>query len=421
MLTRDVILLSFHNLFLHKVRSFLTSLGVIFGVGSVIAMLAISEGAKQNSLSQIEAMGIDNIIVFTKKPSIGSKGDSEKGTIEKFGLLEIDLENIKKMQNIKRISTVTNTRKKITNGLKQLDLYLVGVDLSFLKDTHSNLTIGRWFSKLDFKNKQLTCVIGKNVKQKLFNFNSENIIGENIKIESNRFKVVGIVENDINLKIAGVGFVNNMIFIPTPTSENLYGQYSFLREGRHSFKIMNIEYDTFLIKIQDIRFIHNTAKRIKSYLDKSHADVKDWDIIVPYELFKQKEQTQRVFSIVMGSIAGISLLVGGIGIMNIMLANVYERRKEIGTRRALGAKKRNILIQFLIETITLTSTGGLCGIALGVAIAKLVAHYAMWPTNFSSLSIILSFCISGFIGVVFGTYPAWKAAQQKPIDVLRTE
>ena len=181
-----------------------------------------------------------------------------------------------------------------------------------------------------------------------------------------------------------------------------------------------VEYDTFIVKVIDVSYIDFTSKRIAAYLNKKH-NVKDWEMTVPLDILKQREQTQNIFTIVMSSIAGISLLVGGIGIMNIMLANVYERRKEIGTRRALGAQKGDIIRQFLFETIFLTSIGGSIGVCIGLLIAKVVTEYANWPVAFSIWFIILALLISAVIGIIFGTYPAWKAAQQNPIDVLRAE
>ena len=173
--------------------------------------------------------------------------------------------------------------------------------------------------------------------------------------------------------------------------------------------------------VQDTFYIDYTSKRISAYLDKVHGEQRDWEKVVPFDLLLQKEKTQNIFTIVMASIAGISLLVGGIGIMNIMLANVYERRKEIGTRRALGAQKKDIITQFLLETIFLTFMGGAMGVGIGVGIAAMVAKYAAMPVSFSPWFIMLALVISAAIGILFGTYPAWKAAQQNPIDVLRAE
>lgn len=423
MLINDLFRLSFHNLLLHKIRSFLTSLGIIFGVGSVISMLAISEGAKRQSLSQIEAMGIDKIIVFSKKPPVTGKtgSSSEGGMTENFGLNQMDLSNLRHFDNVDRITTVRNSRKKIMKGTTRLDMLLISADTSFLDDSKSKLVDGRWLNDIDNANTSNVCVIGKNVKRNLFSIEKTGIIGSTVRIENAIFNIVGIIENNIGTQLPELNSPNDMMIIPISTSNSIFGYNAYTGQSRHQLTITYIEFDIFIVKVANIAFIDDTAKRIKGYMDKTHQKEKDWGIIIPYELLKQREQTQNIFTIIMGSIAGISLLVGGVGIMNIMLANVYERRKEIGTRRALGAKKRDILSQFLIETVFLTLLGGTIGIIMGVAISEGVTRYAEWPTVYSFWSFALSFMISGLVGVIFGTYPAWKAAQQNPIDVLRSE
>jgi putative ABC transport system permease protein len=422
MLTRDLFGLSFHNLLLHKVRSTLTSLGVIFGVGSVIAMLSISEGAKQKALAQIEAMGIDKIIVYSKKPPVSGEdsGQDSASMTERFGLEKKDLIHIGKMDNIGRITAMRDGRKKVLKGLQRLDLKLIGVDRNFLIDSASVIKKGRWLAPADFKNQRNVCVIGKNVKRKFFSLGERRVIGRFIRIESYIFRIVGIVDNNLGTQYPELGSPNDMIFIPMSTSMALFGNYAFTREGR-SVKIISIAYDLLIIKVRDLEHIDNTSKRISAYLQTSHSKVKDWGILVPLDLLKQREHTQNIFTIVMSSIAGISLVVGGIGIMNIMLANVYERRKEIGTRRALGAQKSDILLQFLIETVFLTTLGGFIGIGVGIGISQIITYYANMPTVYLWWSVVLSMVISSLVGVVFGTYPAWKAAQQNPIEVLRAE
>jgi putative ABC transport system permease protein len=423
MFVHDLFRLSFHNLLLHKIRSFLTSLGIIFGVGSVIAMLAISEGAKRQSLAQIEALGIDKILVFSKKPAMEGKDESntENASVMKsYGLTVLDRKHIRKMDNIARITAVRDARKKILKGTTRLDIKLVATSQTFLEDTNSIITEGRWLSNVDEHNATNVCVLGANVKRKLFTL-GKKAIGGKIRIEGSLFTVVGILENTLGTQFPDLNSPNDMIYIPESTSMALFGFNAFVREGRAKLEITHIEFDLLIVKIMDLAFIDNTSRRISNYLSKVHDKVKDWGLIVPLDLLKQREQTQNIFTVVMGSIAGISLIVGGVGIMNIMLANVYERKKEIGTRRALGAKKKDILFQFLIETVFLTSIGGLLGICLGLGISEAVTYYAAWPTVYSLWSILLSLFISAFVGIVFGTYPAWKAAQQNPIEVLRAE
>ncbi|QSH41254.1 ABC transporter permease [Lentisphaerota bacterium ZTH] len=422
MLVSDLFRLSFHNLLLHKIRSLLTSLGVIFGVGSVISMLAVSEGAKRKALSQIEAMGIDKIIVYSKKPPLAGKDSSTSNAsfTETYGLTVRDRKHIVRMDNIDHVTPVRDSRFKVMKGTKRLDLKLVGVGSEFCLDSGCHLLKGRWFKPVDFVNIRNVCVIGERVKRKMFRIGQRDIIGLSIRVGRHLFRIIGIIGNDHGTQYPELGSPNDMIYIPMRTSEAICKNYAFVREGRNA-KVTIIDYDLLVVSVLDVTHIDNTAKRITAYMRKTHTETKDWGVLVPLDLLKQRERTQNIFTIVMGSIAGISLIVGGIGIMNIMLASVYERRKEIGTRRALGAQKRDILLQFLIETVFLTSLGGIIGIGVGVGISQVITIYADMPTVYEAWSIILSLLISGFVGVVFGTYPAWKAAQQNPIDVLRSE
>ena len=422
MLVSDIIELSLQNLRLHKTRSVLTSLGVIFGVGSVIAMLSISEGAKRSALSQIEAMGIDKIIVYSKKPPVagGAVSTGRTSLVERYGLTLRDRKHLSELDNVERITALRDARKRVMKGQERLDLKLVGADLNFLSDSASTLPQGRWFSPWEFKRPVNVCVIGSNVKRKLFQLGDQEVIGSNIRVETMVLKVIGVLENDNGTNYPELGSPNDMILIPSSTSEALFGDYAYSTESG-GVKVTMIDYDVLLVKVAELEHIGNTAKRISNYLEKTHAKVKDWDLVVPLDLLKQREATQNIFTIVMSSIAGISLIVGGIGIMNIMLASVFERRKEIGTRRALGAQKSDILFQFLIETVVLTTSGGILGILLGVGISQVITMYANMPTVYSWWSMAASLLISSLVGVIFGTYPAWQAAQQNPITVLRAE
>jgi putative ABC transport system permease protein len=421
MMASDIVQLALQNLRLHKIRSTLTSLGVIFGVGSVIAMLAISEGAKRKALAQIEAMGIDKVIVYSKKPPESGAGSNSTGRtsrVENYGLTARDLKHLESLDNVERITTLRDSRMKVLKGLYRLDIKLIGADYHFLADSSNTLQSGRWFSATDYDRSANVCVIGSNVKRKMFSLGTQNIIGAAIRIENQVFKIIGIVHNDIGTSYPELGSPNDMILIPMTTSKALYGNYCYDSNAR---KVTLIDYDVLIVKIRELEYIDNTSKRLANYLEKAHPRVKDWDMLVPLDLLKQSEATQNIFTIVMASIASISLIVGGIGIMNIMLASVFERRKEIGTRRALGAQKADILLQFLIETVSLTTLGGLLGVVLGIGISKLITFYAGMPTVYSPWSIAASMLTSSLVGIIFGTYPAWQAAQQNPITVLRAE
>lgn len=413
MLMRDLMTMSLHNLLLHKIRSVLTSLGVIFGVGSVIAMLAVSEGAKQEALAEFGAMGIDKIIVSSKEPPVEEQRQTSGRRRQKpqFGLIRKDVNNLAGMDNVDSVISLRNSREKVLRGETLLDSKLVGTDIGFLESSNSTILLGRWFSPAEFKDGSMVAVLGVRAKRKLFKLRP-NLIGDTVTVGRNRFKIIGILNNDRGATFPGVGAPNDMILVPLPTIESLYKNYSPGDEM--------VEYDLCLVKVKDIAYIDHTSQRISAYLQKTH-DKQDWGVDVPLALLKQRESTQNIFTIVMGSIAGISLVVGGIGIMNIMLASVFERRKEIGTRRALGAQKPDILGQFLIETVFLTSLGGIIGIFTGIGLSQLITIYSDMPTVYSTWSIIVSLGISSSVGVIFGTYPAWKAAQQNPIEVLRAE
>ena len=364
----DQFYLSFHNLMLHKIRSVLTSLGIIFGVGSVISMLAISEGAKVQALESIEAMGTNKIIIASKKPPTEGKdmtNTTNSSMVETYGLTELDLKNIRNMENVDRVSFARNTREKVLKGTTRLDLSLVGVSSDFLKETNSEITQGRWFSEPDFANASSVCVIGRTAKRKLYNLGTENILGSQIRVGGGVFTVIGILENNHGTNMLGIGKPDELIMIPMSTSDGLFTRRSSIIEPNRA-TVECVDYDTFIVSVKVTSYIDYTSKRISSYLDKTHGESRDWEKVVPYDLLLQQEKTQNIFTIVMASIAGISLLVGGIGIMNIMLANVYERRKEIGTRRALGAQKNDIIVQFLLETIFLTVIGGMIGVTLGI-------------------------------------------------------
>jgi putative ABC transport system permease protein len=323
------------------------------------------------------------------------------------------------MENIKRVTTARRLRTPITKGLETLDIELFWVSLHFQEDVNCDVIKGRWLTPSDFENSSTVCVIGRNVKRKIFGLGEKEIVGKTITVGKSNLKVVGVIENKADTKLEGINNLNDSIFIPSTTGVSIFTEYEMIG-SISSATIHHVENDLFIVKVDDLEVIDHTAKRISAFMGRAHK-TKDWGISVPLNLLRKKEATQNIFTIVMGSIAGISLIVGGIGIMNIMLANVYERRKEIGTRRAIGARKRDILYQFLIETVFLTILGGLLGIGLGIGIAAAITHFSGMPSEVSVISIVGSMAISGIVGIVFGTYPAWKAANENPIKALKAE
>ena len=420
MRTVRILKISFIGLTTHALRSFLAALGVVLGVAAVVAMMAISEGARRESLQQIRALGIDNIVVVSVKPPLGSDVASgrQESRVEDYGIKNVEREHIRAtFENVRTLVSVRDMRRDIYAQGKRADIRLMATTPEFLTITKSKLvdSRSRFLSEQDGIKRKAVCVVGTTAARKLFGFRDP--IGETISIVGMSFQVVGLFENPLCAKLAGAHDFNNLIYVPLETANAMYGA-SLVFPAEH--KMTTVEIDYLYIRVRDVKQIRNTAARLKTYLAQNH-DTLDYRVQIPYELMKQMEATQRIFTIVMASIAAISLLVGGIGIMNIMLANIYERTREIGTRRALGAKKKDILIQFLAESILLTAIGGMLGLLLGVAISACVEHFADMDTFVTTVSIVVSLFVSILTGVTFGTYPAWKAANLDPIVALRHE
>jgi putative ABC transport system permease protein len=411
------------NLSGHAFRSFMTALGVIFGVGAVVAMMAVSEGARIEALRDIEALGIDHIIVHSIKPIAGGEASQESGstwTAFEYGITEEDINHIENVfENITTLVPVRNLRQPVYAAGKRTDIRFFGTTPEFLNVTRCRLTDrrGRFLNDIDGETMQTACVVGVRAARTIFNHLDP--IGRVLQIGGAAFRIVGLVESPAAVKIGGSYDLNNAVFTHIKTADAVFGKIARQRTSG-SFESTMVEADYLYIGIRDIAKIENTSERLKTYLKKTHPRA-DYEVEVPYEQMKLMEAAKRRAAIVLASIAAISLLVGGIGIMNIMMANVYERIREIGTRRALGACKSDILLQFLIESIMLTFIGGIAGIILGVSMAKFVTYYFEMATSITNISIIISLAVSVFTGVAFGTYPAWKAANIDPIEALRSE
>lgn len=403
--------LSIASLTAHPFRSFLAGLGVVFGVGAVVGMLAIGEGARLESIRQILEMGVDKIIVSTVRPEKGSDDTSGSSVI---GISEEDIRHFKdEFDNVKAVLPITQWGGTvISQWTQESNARLLGVPIEFLDITSSNLigSRSRFINEQDIEDAAPICIIGSSLAKTLFQFREP--IGERILLRGTYFEIVGVLHHHADRKIDNVGNINHMVYLPSSTGFNYW---SAPVQGGYQ-----TPYKLLYVAISNIEQIENTARRMESYMRSTHLN-DDYEIVLPFELMKQQESTQRIFTIVMASIASISLLVGGIGIMNIMLANIYERMKEIGTRRALGATRRDILIQFLVESVVLTAMGGAIGALLGVLMAFLVVQYADMPTQVTIVSIIISLTVSVATGVIFGSFPAWKAANLSPMEALRHE
>ena len=415
----QTLLTALGELAMHKFRSGLATLGVVFGVASVIAMLSIGEGARRQTLERIAILGLDNVILRTiKPPYVVSNDQQQESRVSRYGLTRSDLEHFRTTFAGLRYAVATrNARQEIRPGPGRppLDLLVLATEPEYLLVTRSKMIRGRFLNASDGESKRMVCVLGVDAARKIFTFAEP--IGQSLHVGADYYEVVGLLKNAANLKEAGGDDVNNIIFIPLPTARARYGDLS-LQRGTGTFEIANIELDSIMLQLADEDDVAGTARRLQGYVKLAHAR-KDAELLVPRELMEQKAATQRIFTVVMASIASISLVVGGIGVMNIMLANVSDRRREIGTRRALGARRLDIVRQFLLEASALTTLGGAVGIALGYGLARGISSWAEWPVTITPESIFLGLAVSCLSGLIFGYWPAHQAARVNPIEALR--
>lgn len=423
--------LGIKSLWMHKLRSTLTTLGIIFGVSSVIAMLAIGEGASQAAQEQIARLGSRNIIVKTVPPPEGKDVGSQNQSMREYGLTYLDAERFR--DSIPNIEVVVPSRRlpqQVWYRNRKVSVEVIGTVPWYPEISPIQTRAGRFLGSLDMHHREGICVVDENVVKELFVF--DDPLGQDIKISGDYYRVVGVVspENlgsgektleNSSAKSKNAGGANvGSIYIPLTTVRGRFGEVSFQFGGGSGRTMEKVELQEITVKVSTTEEVLPTRDILETLLGRFHKK-SDYQVVVPLELLKQAKQTQRIFSIVLGSIAAISLLVGGIGIMNIMLATVSERTREIGIRRALGARRRDIILQFLSETLLLTFIGGILGICLGSLVPVMVTHFGRMPTVITGGSLVLAFGISGAVGVIFGLYPAYRAANMDPIQSLRHE
>ncbi|MFN3192372.1 MAG: ABC transporter permease [Aureliella sp.] len=431
----EVFKVGFKNLLLHKLRSLLTLLGVILGVGSVIAMLAVGEGSKKEALERIRNLGANNVIIRSVKPTFeeeerprsNSRSEEDENyerQVVQYGLKHTDLEILRAtLPTIRRAVPVALTNQPVSRQRNRIsNARVLGTTDEFIEIKRLAMQRGRFISGVDISNAWNIAVLAAGAARSLFQF--EDALDQHILIGNDVYRVVGVLsaQDSGNNTPGGVGQkdLNNDIYVPISCIQRRLGEMQAVRaSGGRSFE--KTELSEITLTVSDQRHVSQTAEMARQLLQRSHPDGNDYSIQVPLELLAQAMEEKRMWNLVLGSIAGISLLVGGIGIMNIMLASVTERTKEIGIRRALGATKRAISVQFLVETILLSSTGGVLGVLLGIAIPTLVSMLTDLDTVISWWSVALSFAISVGVGVVFGWYPAQRAASLNPIVALRHE
>jgi putative ABC transport system permease protein len=423
----------------NKFRALLTSLGIIFGVAAVIAMLAIGNGAEKQILEQIKQVGSNNIVI---KPIIKTKEEEkqlkESGIEQKKfspGLSMYDAENIRQvLTDVEVVSSeIEQQTLFIRSGIK-LGGKLVGVSNDYFHLLDFSLVSGNFFSDFQLINAQPVCIIGSKVATKFFN--TEDPIGKEIKCGNNWLKIVGVLNNknvdEGNMQKLSIRNVDLEIYTPVKTFLLRYKNRGLVtisglkasqnqEEGNNQNATDNNyhQLDRLVVKVAKSSEIEATVDVLQRILLRRHNGVSDFEIIVPELLLKQEQKTKKLFNTVLGIIASISLLVGGIGIMNIMLASVLERVKEIGLRMSIGASKRDIVMQFMAESVTISVSGGIIGIFLGIAISLIIQAATDIETIVSPISVFLSFTISISVGLVFGILPAKRAAMQDPAECLR--
>ncbi len=395
----------------HKLRTSLTLLGMIFGVGAVIAMLSVGEGAEREALKMIESMGVNNLVVNARS----AEGEALKSEREhSIGLSLRDIESARDtLPFVENWSAEKNVKVFSLFSLKgRSDAKVAGVTPSYFELSALPLGEGRTLNATDEDYYQQVAVLGPEAARSLFP--QGNAINSLIKINHQWFTVVGVLSEREGSKssIQGVklGGERNQVFIPLTTALK-----------KLQFNTLESELDAFKLALTDGTEPSLASKSLQHLLDRRHGGEKDFEIVVPADLLAQHQKTQQIFNIVMACVAGISLLVGGIGIMNIMLATILERTGEIGLLRALGAKRKDIARQFLIESIAISATGGIIGIAVGLLLALVISSAAGWPVAWSPFSILLALGVCMTIGVGFGLYPANKAAKLDPIVALQRD
>jgi len=398
------------NLVAHKLRSTLSMLGMIFGVGAVIAMLSIGGGAERQAMEMIERMGVRNILVRTKEPKQEEAQELRKKSL---GVSERDaraiLEGVPGAERV--LPRVEVEAYKVMAPGAKSEAKVLGVSWRQADLTRLALAEGRFLDAQDERSHAQVCVIGPVVRRDLFGF--APALGSDLKINDMWFQVVGVLEatgGSGSFQGVAVGSTAREIYVPVTTALR-----KFDRDP------LKAPLDEIVVRLASDASSAQAAGMIRTLLDRLHAGVRDFELVVPEALLEQSRRTQRLFNIVMGCIAGISLLVGGIGIMNIMLATVLERTREIGVRRALGARRRDIRTQFIIESFSISIVGGVAGVVMGILIARVVAAYAGWPTVVTLTSVVLAAGVSMAVGLVSGIYPAVRAAELDPIEALRYE
>lgn len=435
--------------FTNRIRSMLTALGIIFGVAAVIAMMAVGNGARKEILDQMKVVGVNNIII-TPLSEKTQKSDNENETGKQLrknfsaGINLADAVSLAEIiPSVEYVSPEVTYESRAIVDAKGMNLKLSGITNDYFSIFNLNLESGSFFHSLDNEEGRPVCIIGQEVKKRLFPMGDP--IGKTIKCGNLWLTVIGVLEGrDVAESLTrdmGISNYNQQVYAPIQTILLRVKDRSVVTSGLLSggsstfvgagFMVVNEsngesqsafnQLDKIVVRVTDTEKLKVTSEIITRMLQRRHNDVVDFEVLVPELLLKQEQRTRDIFNIVLGAIASISLLVGGIGIMNIMLASVLERIREIGVRMAIGARRRDIILQFLTEATLISLSGGLIGIIFGIGLAKAITQFADIQTIISTVSVVVSFVVSAAVGIIFGYAPARKAAAQDPVTSLRYE
>ncbi len=424
----------FRELRSHKLRSLLTMLGVIFGVSAVIAMVSIGEGARQETLQQIQQLGID--VLHVRRVALAGEMEDEAAKKSPFGLNYGDALALAELCDFAtRVVPSCRVFGEVSARGKAVDARVFGTSPEYLTALNLNVAEGRFIDEEDLARRAHVCVLGAEVKREAFAF--ENPVGELIKIGLSNFRVIGVMREQVletSDTTLALRDLNQDVYIPISVAMEDFQLYMEKAIPMNPEAVMGLVGSMFerpplarrpiseiAVQVADVDKTVPAAQVVKQILSQRHGGVPDFEIVIPIELLRQRQHTQRIFNVVMGAIAGISLLVGGIGIMNIMLATVTQRAREIGIRRCIGAKRGDIVRQFLVECLVITMIGGMLGVGGGIGAAEAISRYAGWKTVVAGGAVVLSLGVSVSVGLIFGLYPAIRAASIEPMEALRAE
>jgi putative ABC transport system permease protein len=416
---KRTLLLGIKSLWLHKLRTLLTMLGMVLGVAAVIVMLAIGEGASYEAQQQIKALGSTNIILRSVKPPEDTATATDRQHMPSYGLTYADAAHITgTLPDAQVLVPMRSLRKKARNHIHSAEVFVQGTVPWMTEVLNRKVESGRFIAEADMDYRAGVCVLDPRLAQNLFPLSDP--IGMTVKVENHYYHVIGVLA-PTGLAQSSEGETSGRanMYLPLTTLRKHFGEI-ILERSSGTFKREKVELHQLTVHVETIDQVMPTAKALRTILARNHKRP-DYEIIIPLEQLKAAEKVKRTFNFVLGSIAFVSLIVGGIGIMNIMLATVTERTREIGIRRALGAKKRDIVVQFLSETVLLSTTGGFIGLGLGIGAPPLVERLLEKPTIVTLWSMAVAFSLSVSVGIISGIYPAYRAANMNPIEALRHE